>query len=185
MFTVVIAEQEHISGIEEYEMFLKPFLNKTNVVFCPWNTQGQTLDEAVPDLERAVARHQDWRAVIVTPEQGLYQRNPFQYVCYEAPEREDQEPEEAYFDRLWQVKKAAFEEAARQPLTRLVTYLCEGPMVSGGMNNQASVDPEFAQYRREALYKQQLRTQIRGERKLSIALPAEVLCFAKRTCPEE
>lgn len=185
MFTVVIAEQEHISGIEEYEMFLKPFLNKTNVVFCPWNTQGQTLDEAVPDLERAVARHQDWRAVIVTPEQGLYQRNPFQYVCYEAPEREDQEPEEAYFDRLWQVKKAAFEEAARQPLTRLVTYLCEGPMVSGGMNNQAGVDPEFAQYRREALYKQQLRTQIRGERKLSIALPAEVLCFAKRTCPEE
>lgn len=183
MFTVVIAEQEHISGIAEYEMFLKPFLDKANVAFCPWNTQGATLDEAVPDLERAVARHEPWRAVILCPEQGLYQRNPFQTVTYTAPERQDSETPEAYFDRLWEQKRLAFEEAARQPLTKLVTYLCEGPMVAGGKNN-AGIDPEFAQYQREALYKQELRRGIVGQRKLSIALPAEVLCLAKRTCPE-
>ena len=65
MFTVVIAEKEHIDKIEEYELFLKPFLATGDVVFCPWNTKAKRLADMVPTLANQVGRRKEWRALIV------------------------------------------------------------------------------------------------------------------------
>ena len=80
MFTVVIAEKEHIDKIEEYELFLKPFLATGDVVFCPWNTKAKRLADMVPTLANQVGRRKEWRALIVCDEEGLEQQNPFDLV---------------------------------------------------------------------------------------------------------
>ncbi len=180
VFTVVIAEKEHIKSIQEYNIFLKPFMEDKKVAFCAWNTEGETLADAVPALVDAVARQSLWRAVVVCDERGLNQKNPFHLVTYQAPEAKPEESREEYFSRVRESKFKAFESAAALPLTRLMTYLCESPLVNEGRNH-ADADPEFAEYRAEALYKQELRLKMKGQEKMVISLPSEVYCIAKRT----
>lgn len=184
MYTVVIAEQEHLDSIQEYSAFLRPFLANKDVAFCPWDTEGQTLDEAVPGLVTAVARNQEWRAIVVCNEQGLKQRNPFNIISYNAPEKDEDNLLE-YLAECRERKFQAYEEAARQPLTRLMTILCERPTVSGGKNNADEEDPEFAEYRAEAQRKEELRKSILAEQEIHFFLPREVICVAKRTCTEQ
>ena len=43
MFTVVIAEKTHIDSIQEYKVFLKPFIDDARVVFCEWRPEEKTL----------------------------------------------------------------------------------------------------------------------------------------------
>ena len=167
--------------MQEYGAFLRPFMKPNNVSFCAWNTGGQTLDEAVPDLITAVARNQDWRAIIVCNEQGLKQRNPFNIVSYHAPEK-DEDDLQGYLARCRADKFRAFDEAVKQPLTRLVTFLCDRPTVSGGKNNAGAEDPEFEEYLAEANYKEELRKSILAEQESHFTFPREVICVAKRTC---
>ena len=54
MFTVLIAEKEHIDAIRrDNALFFEPFLNNRELAFCRWIPGGETLDEAVPDLTDA------------------------------------------------------------------------------------------------------------------------------------
>ena len=39
MFTVIIAEKEHIDRIREYDVFLKPFADLRRVALCRWEPQ--------------------------------------------------------------------------------------------------------------------------------------------------
>ena len=218
MFTVVIAEKEHIDSIKEYSAFLKPFINEKQVAFCQWKPAARSLAEAVPSLSRSVSTKNEWRAIILCDNSGLKLKNPFEPVTYLAPEpehitAEQAEAEEAmeddlplteeeelllqkdkleaiyspelrrYMERVQKAKFAAFDQAAEQPLTRLVTYLCEHPTVTGG-RNRASDDPEFAEYVAEIQRKAELRQQIINGEKLDITLPAEVICVARRTCTD-
>lgn len=186
LFTVVIAEKEHIDSVQEYSLFLKPFIDLDKVVFCPWDTDGKTLAEAVPTLVESVSCEKRWRAIVLCGEGTIEQKNPFNVVGFAAPDKPvSRDPEELqeYFSALREAKFRAYDEAAQQPLSRLMTCLCESPIASGGVNG-ASRDPEFAEYVAEASYKETLRREIRGEEKLSIELPAEILCVAKRTCKE-
>ena len=103
----------------------------------------------------------------------------------------------AYLDVLREAKFRAFDQAARQPLTCLMTRLCAGPLAVGGKSSAAAEDPEFAEYLAESLRKQELREQIIAGEKLNISLPAEVMCThsgrtrcrrmrsALRGCPHE
>lgn len=190
MFTVVIAEQEHIDNIKKCRVFLQPFIDETRLSLCPWFPEETTLADSVPKLAQCVAGHQEWRAVVVCDEQGLDHKNPFDIVPFQMPPYDPGRPEEdapqhTYLDRLRQAKFQAFEQAARQPLTRLMTHLCESPLVTRGKNN-ASDDPDFAEYLAESIRKQELRQQIIGEEKLNFSRPQEVICIAKRTyCPQE
>lgn len=192
LFTVVIAEKEHIDSIQEYRAFLKPFLDDTRVEFCQWKPEEDSLADSVPHLAQAVAHQREWRAVVLCDERGLTQKNPFDLVPFQPPERpsdcsgeEGAQILQSYLEQLQRLKFQAFEQAARQPLTRLMTRLCETPLVTRGKNNASSQDPEFAEYLAESAYKQQLREQILAGEKLGISLPAEVICVAKRTCTQQ
>ncbi|MCD8150244.1 MAG: hypothetical protein LUE92_11960 [Clostridiales bacterium] len=229
MYTVIIAEQEHIDNIREYRLFLEPFMKKTQFAFCPWNPEERdSMKKSVPDLEREVAHREEWRAVILCDERGLKKKNPFNIVEYAAPEWDEDGSEsmEDFYDRRMAAHKAAYKLAADEPLVRLVTRLCEDPVVRKRgdgdedaavrkMRREAEADVrrknekfdaddsageqegkelirgsfsyrdtldylEYREYRECALYKQQIRDEIRGDEPLSYTAPREVLCIAKR-----
>lgn len=145
MFTVVIAEQEHINSIEKYELFLKPFADKQHTVFQRWNREGKTFRECVPGLEETIGRHREWRAIVLCGRDAIERKNPFDFVecpLPDKPEGADDGSEEgyraleAYFREVRARKFAAYEQAIERPLTRLATYLCEQPLSSGGFNHE-------------------------------------------------
>ena len=85
MFTVLIAEKEHIDAIKEKnKLFFEPFLENKELAFCCWNPEGQCLDDAVPGLRDTVGRQKKWRAVIINNEDAKFikKQNPFDVVDY-------------------------------------------------------------------------------------------------------
>ena len=145
MFTVLIAEKEHIDAIrQENKLFFEPFLENKDLALCYWNPAGQSLNESVPGLIDAVGRRKNWRAVVINHcnADALKMRNPFDLVDYSAaqeltaPARQPEAEEswdqwegawKAYFDSLTEAKKAVFERALEEPLQKLATWLCFRP----------------------------------------------------------
>ena len=145
MFTVLIAEKEHIDAIQqENRLFFEPFLRSKDLAFCQWNPEGQTLEESVPGLLDAVGREKKWRAVIINNNKGdmLKVRNPFDAVDsasiasltepQELPESDDKWDEWAeqwqkYFNDLTNGKEEVYKSALTMPLTKLSTWLCYRP----------------------------------------------------------
>ena len=197
MFTVVIAEKTHIDSIQEYKVFLKPFIDDARVVFCEWRPEEMTLADSVPHLTEAVARQKEWRAVVLCDKAGMEKKNPFERVEFTPPayqpltETEDIDlllrHRQSYLDQLKTEKFRAFEQAVRQPLTRLMTHLCEGPLLTRNKNSRVAeyMDPvdrlDYLEYQEESWKKQELREQIIAGEKQTISLPAEVVCVARRT----
>lgn len=184
MFTVVITEQTHLDSMEEYKPFLLPFFEDSDVTFCPWNMEGETIFDAVPDLAATVSRHNRWRLIVVCGEEGLTQKNPFDLVPYRKPDCPPDMAQEEYLSLVRQAKFAAFEQAAQKPLVKLMTWMCQSPTVTEGRNQAEALDPEFAEYMAEIRKKEELRSRIRREGDLEITLPAEVICVARR-CYQE
>lgn len=197
MFTVVIAEKEQIDSIREYSVFLKPFIDDAHVEFCEWRPEGDTLADSAPHLAQIVARKGEWRAIVLCDAAGMDRKNPFDRVEFTPPAFVPLDCEDAqqaaehrrnYLEQLKQAKFRAFDQAARQPLTRLMTYLCAGPLVTKNKNSRAAeyMDPiellDYTEYQAESARKQELREQIIAGEKPGISLPAEVLCVARRTC---
>lgn len=183
MFTVVVTEQTHLDSIREYKAFLRPFLDSANVEFCRWRPEAERLDEAVPELVQTVSRHDRWRMIVVCDEEGLEQKNPFELVSYSPPEWPEEMEQSEYLQLVQAAKFAAFEQAAKKPLTRLMTWLCQRPTVTEGINN-AQADPEFAEYMAEIRKKEELRSQICRDEIPRISLPSEIICVAKRCYTE-
>ncbi len=145
MFTVLIAEKEHIDAIQqENKLFFEPFLRSKDLVFCQWNPEGQTLEESVPGLIDAVGREKKWRAVILNNCKGeaLKARNPFDIVDSSAladlaqpsqfPESDDlrhqwEEDWKTYFESLAKEKEEIYKNALALPLQKLSTWLCYRP----------------------------------------------------------
>lgn len=145
MFTVLIAEQEHIDAIrQENRLFFEPFLESKELAFCYWNPSGQTLLEAVPDLLDVVGRRKAWRAVIINncKEEFLQAQNPFDVVDYSTimsmpvPNRQldPDEPLETweeewntYYETLLKEKELVCKSALEIPLQKLVTWMCFRP----------------------------------------------------------
>lgn len=182
LFTVVISEREHIENIETYKTFLRPFLGSGKVAFCAWNLQGQSLDEAVPDLTATVSRHERWRAIVVCPEERLESKNPFDVVSWTPPA--DPDPDRPLAARLRQADLEAYAQASTKPLARLMAHLCRFPLIDR-RSPADQADPDFAAYQARIDRKYQLYCQMRGEEKPEIELPEEILCMAKRTLQDE
>ncbi len=145
LFTVLIAEKEHIDAIQQdNKLFFEPFLENKDIAFCYWNPAGQTLSESVPGLLDTVGRRKDWRAVIINPctETSIKSRNPFDVVdkspistiTAPAPQPTSEETMEeweiawkTYYDTLETVKKAVCQSALEYPLQKLSTWLCFQP----------------------------------------------------------
>ena len=145
MFTVLIAEKEHIDAIQqENRLFFEPFLNNKELAFCYWNPQGQCLEDAVPGLLDTVGRTKEWRAVIINnvSAECLKAQNPFDVVdttaLFEltapAAQYDEKEPFDqweakwkTYYAGMSQAKEKAYREAITYPLQRLTTWLCYRP----------------------------------------------------------
>lgn len=145
MFTVLIAEKEHIDAIrQENKLFFEPFLESKELALCYWNPAGQNLQDSVPGLLDAVGRRKDWRAVIIHNGtiKASKNRNPFDVVDHsvletlEAPNRQPGEKEsledwekswKKYYDTLTTEKEAVYKSALEQPFQKLTTWLCFRP----------------------------------------------------------
>ena len=183
MFTVVITEQLHLDGIAEYKTFLEPFLNRPNIAFCRWRTEGGTLEEAVPELAATVARHEQWRLLVVCPDDRIDRKNPFDLVDWTPPAANREWEQTEYLRQLAQAKTEAYAQAIRQPLTKLMTWLCESPMVTEGLNNEEE-DPAFAAYVADSQEKARLRRELLEGFVPEFTLPAEILCLSMRCCSD-
>ena len=86
MFTVIICDPHIVKDCQTtYAAFFSPLLSKQNYAFCEWDIQGNTLETALPDLERITEGKPEWRAVIVVDRsiygiEGIKKRNPFAFV---------------------------------------------------------------------------------------------------------
>ena len=145
MFTVLIAEKEHINAIQqENKLFFEPFLESKELAFCSWNPAGQTLADSVPGLLDAVGRRKEWRAVIINNStiETSKKRNPFDVVDYRAldsltaPSQQPQEEEplekwvsawKEYYNALANEKEAIYRSALEHALQKLTTWLCFRP----------------------------------------------------------
>ncbi len=145
MFTVLIAEKEHIDAIrQDNKLFFEPFLNSKELAFCYWNPAGQNLQDSVPGLLDAVGRTKKWRAVILNPFEAekAKTQNPFDTVDYSglanltAPNRRMAEGEawedwekswDTYDENLAREKEAIYKSALELPLQKLATWLCFRP----------------------------------------------------------
>ena len=86
MFTVIICDEHIINDCHnKYYIYLKPFLDNEEFAFCKWDTSGNTLNEAVPELKEIIGNKNEWRAIIVNDSstwnfEAVNKRNPFNYV---------------------------------------------------------------------------------------------------------
>ena len=145
MFTVLIAEKEHIDAIQkENKLFFEPFLESKDLAFCYWNPEGQNLQDSVPGLVDAVGRRKKWRAVILNNGSisSLKSRNPFDVVDHSvlddlvlpSQQPEDEETLDVwesswnnYYEALTSGKEEIYKSALELPLQKLSTWLCFKP----------------------------------------------------------
>lgn len=145
MFTVLIAEKEHIDAIQQKNrLFFEPFLENKDLAFCCWNPAGQNLQDSVPGLQDAVGRRNDWRAVIINncTVESSKQRNPFDIVEHSevdslnAPTSQPRQDEpldtwesdwKEYYNALTVKKESIYKSALEYPLQKLATWLCFRP----------------------------------------------------------
>lgn len=128
MFTVLIAEKEHIDAIKEKnKLFFEPFLGNKEVAFCCWNPAGQSLDDSVPALRDTVGRQKKWRAVILCNKDERYikRQNPFDVVDFSKLVKlaePDRAPEKGEIKKGEENKKLTEEEikAAEEAHKKLV-----------------------------------------------------------------
>lgn len=206
MFTVVIAEQSYLDDLKRFSPYLEPYMKNKDVTYCCWNPDGQTLDEAVPGLDRTVSIAKDWRAVIIcgTPDQGEMnrRRNPFCPCVYTPQEREKGEELNDFYSRVFLAKSQVYRQAATQPLTKLATWLNSDPTISDSLpadeetertaEMQRDIDEmgkvshwqeamQLDEYYAEASVKAEVRKAIRNGTVLRSAYPKEIVCIAPRT----
>ena len=145
MFTVLIAEKEHIDAIrQENKLFFEPFLENKDLAFCYWNPAGQSLSDSVPGLLDAVGRHKEWRAVVINSSSAelLKQQNPFDVVdcsvlaALKAPSHQLEADEaldaweknwKEYYSAMASAKEEIYRKALDYPLQKLSTWLCFRP----------------------------------------------------------
>ena len=179
MFTVLIAEKEHIDAIrQENKLFFEPFLESKNLALCEWNPEGQDLSDAVPGLLDAVGRREHWRAVVInnTTAVTLKERNPFDTVdrstldALVVPESTPG-PDESwdswedtwreYFEQLAERKEAIYQRAMEFPLQKLTTWLCFKP--EGYIFNEVLENTNAQDWAVEEMTRRQMKPSFRLE----------------------
>lgn len=179
MFTVLIAEKEHIDAIQQQnKLFFEPFLESKDLAFCCWNPEGQNLQDSVPGLQDAVGRRKDWRAVIInncTAESAKLQ-NPFDIVGHSAldsltaPTTQPQQDEpldkweadwKEYYDALTVEKESLYKSALEHPLQKLSTWLCFRP--EDYIHNEVQEKKDFTDWAMEMLGRDDMKLSVKFE----------------------
>jgi len=134
MFTVIICDEHIINDCHnKYYIYLKPFLDNEEFAFCKWDTSGNTLNEAVPELKEIIGNKNEWRAIIVNDSstwnfEAVNKRNPFNYV--------DSINNKSNFETGEQIRAfrenedVMLEKAFTNPLMKLSVWLCGSPIES-------------------------------------------------------
>ena len=131
MFTVIICDEHIINDCHnKYNIYLKPFLSSEEFVFCKWDTTGETLDEAVPELKESIGSKSEWRAIIVNDNAtwdfaSVNKRNPFNYVDSKNNTITFEDSKKIEEFRL--EKEGKLEKALKNPLAKLSFWLCGAP----------------------------------------------------------
>ncbi len=106
-------------------------MDNEDVVFCKWNTSGDTLEEALPELKEIIGNKNEWRAIIVNDNStwdfdSVNKRNPFNYV--------DSINNNNIFENCKQIEEfrekeeCMMKKALTNPLTKLSAWLCGLPI---------------------------------------------------------
>jgi hypothetical protein len=96
--TVIITDRRTTPLFTQYRRLFAPFLVERGgtVCHCPWHESGGDIEQAVPELYKAIKGHPEWRAIIlVHPVQNDNPYNPFDFACNrgsELPIKENDSP---------------------------------------------------------------------------------------------
>lgn len=179
MFTVLIAEKEHIDAIQqENKLFFEPFLDNKDLAFCSWNPAGENLKDSLPGLHDIVGRKKEWRAVIINNYtcETAKQRNPFDVVEHSVldslkpPSQQPQQDEpidkwesawQDYYNALSQEKENVYTSALEKPLQKLSTWLCFKP--EDYIYNEVQESQDAHDWAMEMLGRDDIKSSVRLE----------------------
>ena len=179
LFTVIIAEKEHINAIQqENKLFFEPFLENKELAFCSWDPMGQNIQDSVPGLFDVVGRRKEWRAVIVnrSTDGSLKRRNPYDVVDYSSlnkllPPSSQPEPDMSvddweqqwsmYYARFAFEKEKIYKKAMEEPFQKLVTWLCFKP--EDYVHNDVKEKQDVQDWAMEKLGRDDMKPSVRLE----------------------
>ena len=148
LFTVVICSTHIKKSIEErYSYILESLLDDKAFAICPWNVDGDTLEEALPTLQSLIGNKYEWRAVIIQDGQTfgrkcIDKRNPFDFVgtlnnVVRFGNSEDlvsgTETVDSIRDKILDFRRRKvdnYRKATENPLTKLAIWLSGSPMAN-------------------------------------------------------
>ncbi len=134
MFTVIICDKHIIDDCRgKFSMYLKPLYDNEDIAFCSWNTDGDTLEQAVPELKQLVATKGAWNVIVVNDHStwnyaSVDKLNPFNYVDSAGEEPDFKEFSDVLAYR--KQKEEMLEKAISNPLTKISIWLCGVPLKS-------------------------------------------------------
>ena len=65
MFTVIFVNHRAEQQRKNYQFLFQPFIEANEMCFCPWFTEGENVEDAVPDLYRILKGKKEWRAIVL------------------------------------------------------------------------------------------------------------------------
>ncbi len=179
MFTVVIAEKEHLRSIEKYRFFLEPFYDSDKVAFCEWKLYEEKLIDIVPSLFKTIEGKVAWRLLLIADDKNINMQNPFDRVNIDYPTKIKDEDKAAYERRIHEAKISAFDQVTQNPIARLMTSMCQWPLEDGGINCLEE-NSEYSQYLEESRKKLEIRKNMISENNIKFVLPSQIICVARR-----
>lgn len=127
MFTVIICSRKIIDDCNRtYNAFLKPLLENGDWTFLEWNTAADSIKEANENLRKTVAKHKEWRAIIVNDIitadiDNLTRINPFDVAGSVPMVKEFKSAEQIKLFR--EDKEEAFAKAVNNPLAKMANWI--------------------------------------------------------------
>ncbi len=106
MMLTVICYDERIENVwNQYARLFSTFLKKGEICTCKWHRDGQSINEAFPELYDCVGNESEWRIIIVNHEMAQSAKNPYEFFKSEV----------------------SIEETEKNPLIRVTHMLSEIP----------------------------------------------------------
>jgi hypothetical protein len=84
VLTVLIIDEKSALSYEKFKQFFSPFIRAGEVKICLWNTEGSTVDSALPDIYDLIKGVRLWRAIVVQTQasyadESTVATNPFDH----------------------------------------------------------------------------------------------------------
>lgn len=124
MLTVIIAPKEYLDTINKYKLFLNELANNKNIALCLCDYSGNSIEEMVPELNNVIANCENWRAVIITPDNRNV-INPYDYTQYTEQQHSSRALDWSYYSKRRCERLACYEKATGNPLVALTSALCK------------------------------------------------------------